>query len=341
MRFSKPPQFSSRGNSTLAAADLPVHRSDACLSLSGRVDLPRARRARRPGRPTYVSELENRPPIRSRTHRCVSDRCVARHGEHSGKHVRAAEDDRSSASPRLPGGGVHSRPPDARRGHVRAGPRRQTPHHDPRRPGGRRAPDLIRRDFTAAAPNRKWVTDFTYCRTWSGFVYVAFVIDCFSRAIVGWHATQVKNTAMVTTALKMALWRRDHEGRQIGEGLIHHSDAGSQYTSIAFAETLTLESIAASIGSVGDAYDNALAESTIGLFKTEVIGKGSPFRAHPAKTVDDIEYATMEWVDWYNHRRLHSALGYIPPVEFEATYYAQPAAQLGNSALQMWSFGTR
>ena len=208
-------------------------------------------------------------------------------------------------------------------GLVRGGKHRTTIPADQ---GGRRAPDLLDRDFTAAAPNRKWVTDFTYCRTWSGFVYVAFVIDCFSRAIVGWHATQVKNTAMVTTALKMALWRRDHEGRQIGEGLIHHSDAGSQYTSIAFAETLTLESIAASIGSVGDAYDNALAESTIGLFKTEVIGKGSPFRAHPAKTVDDIEYATMEWVDWYNHSRLHSVLGYIPPAEFEATYYAQPAA---------------
>ena len=208
-------------------------------------------------------------------------------------------------------------------GLVRGGKHRTTIPADQ---GGRRAPDLLDRDFTAAAPNRKWVTDFTYCRTWSGFVYVAFVIDCFSRAIVGWHATQVKNTAMVTTALKMALWRRDHEGRQIGEGLIHHSDAGSQYTSIAFAETLTLEGIAASIGSVGDAYDNALAESTIGLFKTEVIGKGSPFRAHPAKTVDDIEYATMEWVDWYNHSRLHSVLGYIPPAEFEATYYAQPAA---------------
>jgi len=98
-----------------------------------------------------------------------------------------------------------------------------------------------------------------------------------------------------------------------------------QYTSIAFAETLHLEGIAASIGSVGDAYDNALAESTIGLFKTEVIGRNSPFRAHPARTIDDIEYATMDWVDWYNNRRLHSVLGYIPPEEFEATYYAQPA----------------
>jgi len=193
-------------------------------------------------------------------------------------------------------------------------------------PGGRdaqRAPDLLDRDFTAAAPNRKWVTDFTYCRTWSGFVYVAFVVDCFSRAIVGWHAATVKDTTMVTTALKMALWRRDHANRSVGDGLIHHSDAGAQYTSIAFAETLVLEGIAASIGSVGDAYDNALAETTIGLFKTEAIGRGSPFLSGPLRTLDEVEYATMEWVDWYNNRRLHSVLDYIPPEEYESAYYAQ------------------
>ncbi len=113
-------------------------------------------------------------------------------------------------------------------------------------------------------PNRKWVTDFTYCRTWTGLVYVAFVIDCFSWAIVGWHASTVKDTAMVTTALKMVLWRRDHGGHRVGDGLIHHSDADSRYTSIALAETLALEGIVASIGSIGDAYDNALAESTVG-----------------------------------------------------------------------------
>jgi transposase InsO family protein len=171
-------------------------------------------------------------------------------------------------------------------------------------PGGtesRRAPDLLDRDFTAAAPNRKWVTDFTYTRTWSGFVYVAFVVDCYSRAIVGWHAATVKDTAMVTTALKMALWRRDHANRRVDDGLIHHSDAGSsQYTSIAFAETPVLEGIAASIGSVGQAYDNALAETTIGLVKTEAVGRGSPFLAGPLRTIDDVEYATMEWVDWFN-----------------------------------------
>ena len=190
----------------------------------------------------------------------------------------------------------------------------------------RRAPDLLDRDFTAAAPNRKWVTDFTYTRTWMGFVYVAFVVDCFSRAIVGWHATTVKDTAMVTTALKMALWRRDHADHRVDAGLIHHSDAGSQYTSIAFAETLVLEGIAASIGSVGDAYDNALAETTIGLFKTEAVDRGSPFLTGPLRTIDDVEYATMEWVDWYNGRRLHSQLDYIPPDEYETTYYAQTQA---------------
>jgi transposase InsO family protein len=143
---------------------------------------------------------------------------------------------------------------------------------------------------------------------------------------VGWHAITVKDTAMVTTALKMALWRRDHADHRVDAGLIHHSDAGSQYTSIAFAETLVLEGIAASIGSVGDAYDNALAETTIGLFKTEAVGRGSPFLTGPLRTIDDVEYATMEWVDWYNGRRLHSQLDYIPPDEYETTYYAQTQA---------------
>jgi transposase InsO family protein len=128
----------------------------------------------------------------------------------------------------------------------------------------RRPRDLLDRDFTASAPNRKWVTDFTYVPTWSGFIYVALVIDCFSRAIVGWQVCKTKDTAMVTTALKMALWRRDHYGHAVGDGLIHHSDAGSQYTSIAFAEALVLEGITASIGSVGDAYDNSLARRQSG-----------------------------------------------------------------------------
>lgn len=185
-----------------------------------------------------------------------------------------------------------------------------------------RAPDLLERDFTAAAPNRRWVADFTYVRTWAGFVYVAFVIDCFSRAIVGWHASSTKTTPLVTTALRMGLWRRDRAGHPAAEGLVHHSDAGSQFTSVSFAETLALEGIAASIGSIGDAYDNALAESTIGLFKNEAIRDDSPFRNGPLRVVGDVEWVTAEWVDWYNSRRLHSTLGNVPPDEFEATYYA-------------------
>lgn len=184
-----------------------------------------------------------------------------------------------------------------------------------------RAPDLLDRDFTALAPNRRWVADFTYVRTWAGFVYVAFVIDCFSRAIVGWHASTVKTTPLVTTALRMGLWRRDRAGHPAADGLIHHSDAGSQFTSVSFAETLALEGIAASIGSIGDAFDNALAESTIGLFKNEAIRDGSPFRVGPLKTIDDVEWVTAGWVDWYNNRRLHSTIGDVPPEEFEAVYY--------------------
>ncbi|SFV25125.1 Transposase InsO and inactivated derivatives [Micrococcus terreus] len=185
-----------------------------------------------------------------------------------------------------------------------------------------RAPDLLDRDFTAEAPNQRWVADFTYTRAWAGFVYVAFVIDCHSRAIVGWHAATTKTTPLVTTALRMGLWRRDRAGHTVKDGLVHHSDAGSQFTSVAFAETLAMEGIAASIGSIGDAYDNALAESTIGLFKNEAVRDSSPFRTGPLRTIDDVEWVTAGWVDWYNNRRLHSTLGDIPPEEYESAYYA-------------------
>ncbi len=191
---------------------------------------------------------------------------------------------------------------------------------------GVRAGDRLNRDFTAPCPNRVWVADFTYCRTWAGFVYVAFVIDVYSRMIVGWHVMTTKPVELVTVPIRMALWRRDHEGHPVGDGLTHHSDAGSQYTSIRLADDLLLEGIAASIGSVGDAYDNALAESTIGLFTTEAVSKNNPFHAGPFKTIAHVEYATMGWVDWYNNRRLHSTLGNIPPAEFETNYYATKEA---------------
>jgi putative transposase len=187
---------------------------------------------------------------------------------------------------------------------------------------GIRAGDLLDRDFTAQAPNRVWVTDFTYVKTWAGFVYVAFILDCFAQRIVAWHASTSKQTDLVMTPLRMALWQRDREGHPTTAGeLIHHSDAGSQYTSIRLAEHLELEGIRPSIGSVGDAYDNALMETINGLYKAECI-RTTVFHDGPYKTIADVEYATAGWVDWYNHRRLHSTLGMIPPVEYEQAHYA-------------------
>ena len=195
------------------------------------------------------------------------------------------------------------------------------PGKDPRRAG-----DLLNRDFRTDAPNRAWVTDFTFVATWSGFAYVAFAIDLYSRAVVGWSASGTKDVAFVETCLKMALWRRDHTDRPIMPGLIHHSDAGSQYTSIRFTETLALEGLSASIGTVGDAYDNSVAESFMGLFKNEAVAAGSPFRDGPLATVADVEALTMQYVDWYNNSRLHSLLELVTPEEFETAYYATTTA---------------
>lgn len=187
---------------------------------------------------------------------------------------------------------------------------------------GRRAGDLLDRDFTAPAPNRTWVMDFTYVRTWAGFTYVAFVVDVFAQRVVAWHAATAKDTDLVMAPLRIAVWQRDREGHSIEPGeLVGHSDAGSQYTSIRFTEHLALEGVQPSIGSVGDAYDNALMECVIGLYKTECI-RTTVFHPGPYRTISDVEYATASWVDWYNHRRLHSSLGYQTPVEFEQAHYA-------------------
>jgi putative transposase len=182
-------------------------------------------------------------------------------------------------------------------------------------PAAHRAPDLLNRAFVAPAPNRVWVADFTHVPTHTGVIYVAFVLDTFSRRIVGWSAATTKATGLVLGALEMGLWQRDRTG-QDRTGLIHHSDAGSQYTSFRLAAHLAAENIAASIGTVGDAYDNALMESAIGLYKTELIGMRGPWR-----TLTDVELATAEWIDWYNNRRLHSEIGHVPPVEYETAFY--------------------
>ena len=187
---------------------------------------------------------------------------------------------------------------------------------------GVRAGDLLNRDFTAPCPDHTWVTDFTYCRTWAGWVYVAFIVDVFSQRIVAWHAQTTKHTELVMIPLRMALWERAREGHPIRpEQLRAHSDAGSQYVSLAYTDKLALDGIAPSIGSVGDAFDNALMETINGLYKTECI-RTTVFHDGPYRTIGDVEYATAGWVDWYNTRRLHSSLGYATPAEFEQAHYA-------------------
>jgi putative transposase len=182
-------------------------------------------------------------------------------------------------------------------------------------PAGARAADLVKRQFTAGAPNGLWVADFTYVATWAGTVYVAFAIDVFSRKIVGWRAAMSKETDLVLDAIDMGLRARKYHPGLDGDKLVHHSDAGSQYTSFRFTQHLIDAGIEASIGTVGDALDNALAESTIGLYKTELIKPQGPWH-----NLGEVDVATAAWVDWYNNRRLHGACGYRPPTEFEALY---------------------
>ncbi|WP_183433790.1 IS3 family transposase [Mesorhizobium sp. RMAD-H1] len=174
--------------------------------------------------------------------------------------------------------------------------------------------DRVNRQFKAPAPNRLWVSDFTYVATWQGFVYVAFVIDAFARRIVGWRVSRTAHAGFVLDALEQAL----HERRPIhGGGLIHHSDRGVQYVSIKYSERLAEAGIEPSVGSVGDSYDNALAETINGLYKAEVIHRRGPWRS-----LEAVEFATLEWVDWFNHRRLLEPIGNIPPAEAEEQYYA-------------------
>ena len=206
-----------------------------------------------------------------------------------------------------------------------AGTRRLRRVHTTRRDDqGARHPDLVNRDFTATAPNELWVTDLTYVPTWAGVAYVCFIIDAYSRAIVGWRVASHMRTDMVLDAIEMARWSR---GTRI-DGLRCHSDAGSQFTSVRYGERLGEIGAVPSIGSVGDSYDNALAETVNGYYKAELIR--GPARSGPWKSVEDVELATLGWVHWHNNDRLHSHCRDTPPTEFEAAFYAaQPAAPAG------------
>jgi transposase InsO family protein len=202
---------------------------------------------------------------------------------------------------------------------VQRGRRKWTtiPDHTAHRP-----PDLVDRQFEASRPNRLWLADITYASTWNGWLYVAFVLDVYSRMVVGYQIATNLRTDLVLDALEMAIWRRDLTGHD----LIHHSDAGSQYTSIRYTDRLTQAGIAASIGSIGDSYDNAMAEALNGTFKAELVHLHGPW-----KTRTQLEYAIIEWVHWYNTTRLHTQIGDIPPIEKETDWYRQntPALKAG------------
>jgi transposase InsO family protein len=200
------------------------------------------------------------------------------------------------------------------RGVVRGRAWTTTTQADPAAPS---AADLVQRQFVATRPNQLWVSDFTYVATWNGFVYVAFVIDVFARRIVGWRVSASLRADFVLDALDQAIYARCDDS--VGD-LVHHSDRGSQYVAMRYTERLADAGIEPSLGSRGDAFDNALAESVIGLFKAEVIRRKGPWR-----TLEAVEFATLTWVDWFNHRRLLGPIGFVPPAEYEARYYEQAA----------------
>lgn len=184
-------------------------------------------------------------------------------------------------------------------------------------PGPDTRPDLVAREFVAAAPNRLWVADITYIRTFSGWVYAAFVLDVFSRRIVGWQLSRNLRTDLALDALNMGIWTRQRDGADLS-ALIHHSDRGVQYVAIRYTERLADAGAVASVGSVGDSYDNAMAEAFNSIVKAELIRNKGPWQS-----IDDLEIAVMEYLDWYNHRRLHGELGLIPPAEHEALHHTK------------------
>ncbi len=190
--------------------------------------------------------------------------------------------------------------------------------------GADRPADLVDRQFGATAPNRLWLADITYVPTWSGFVYAAFVIDAYSRFIVGWRVATTLAADLALDALEQALWARKPD-----RGLIHHSDHGGQYLSIRYTNRLAEADIEPSVGSVGDSYDNALAETVIGLYKTELIRNKGPWR-----NLDQVEYATLEYIDWFNHRRLLEPIGDIPPAEKEANHHKATGKALTRNTLR-------
>ncbi|WP_344094616.1 IS3 family transposase, partial [Nocardiopsis composta] len=264
---------------------------------------------------TYYAAKNRTPSLRSRTDEATTARIRQVHADNYGVYgVRKVHAELNRQGHRVARCTVHRLMRRAGlRGITRGrGPRTTTPA-----PGPDLRPDLVERTFTADAPNRLWVADITYVRTFTGWVYAAFVIDVFSRRVVGWQVSKSLHTDLALDALEMAVWNRSRVGRRI-DGLVHHSDRGTQYLAVRYTQRLAEAGAVASVGTTGDSYDNALAEAFHSLFKAELIRNRGPWR-----NLDEVEIAVAEYVDWFNHRRLHGETGLVPPAEFEDDFYQQ------------------
>jgi putative transposase len=274
---------------------------------------------------TYYAAKTRAPSLRSRTDEATTAKIRQVHADNYGVYgVRKMHAELNRQGHRVARCTVH-------RLMRRAGLRGITRAKNPRTtvPGSvpDMRPDLVERSFAADAPNRLWVADITYIRTFNGWAYAAFVIDVFSRRVLGWQVSRSLRTDLALDALEMAVWNRAHVGRRI-DGLVHHSDRGVQYLAVRYTQRLAEAGAVASVGATGDSYDNALAEAFHSLFKAELVRNRGPW-----KNLDEVEIAVAEYVDWFNHRRLHGEIGLVPPAEFEDDFYQQGSAPTQGEAL--------
>ncbi|MCK9871488.1 IS3 family transposase [Nocardiopsis dassonvillei] len=274
---------------------------------------------------TYYAAKSRTPSLRSRTDEATTAKIRQVHTDNYGVYgVRKVHAELNRQGHRVARCTVHRL---MRQAGLRGITRGKSPRTTTPAPGPDMRPDLVERAFTADAPNRLWVADITYIRTFAGWVYAAFVIDVFSRRVVGWQVSRSLRTDLALDALEMAVWNRAHVGRRI-DGLVHHSDRGVQYLAVRYTQRLAEAGAVASVGTTGDSYDNALAEAFHSLFKAELVRNRGPWR-----NLDHLEIAVAEYVDWFNHRRLHGEIGLVPPAEFEDGFYRQQAGATEGEAL--------
>ncbi|TDQ46320.1 putative transposase [Actinorugispora endophytica] len=274
---------------------------------------------------TYYAAKSRAPSLRSRTDEATTEKIHTVHADNYGVYgVRKVHAELDRQGHRVARCTVHRL---MKRAGLRGITRGKSPRTTVPGPAPDTRPDLVERSFSADAPNRLWVADITYIRTFAGWVCAAFVIDVFSRRVVGWQVSKSLRAGPALDALEMAVWNRAHVGRRI-DGLVHHSDRGVQYLAVRYTQRLAEAGAVASVGTTGDSCDNALAEAFHSLFKAELVRNRGPWR-----NLDHLEIAVAEYVDWFNHRRLHGEIGLVPPSEFEDSFYGQRVGSTEGEAL--------